>query len=103
MLLRRRLLLDRDTEDVGFYKVDGLFQVRKSGGAGTVVSRGDEGLNVGFVVGEEGVDVLLVDGARALGLRKDEVGEGEEAEVGVEGEPGGVSLVRSDCRWHGRA
>lgn len=49
---------------------------------------GDEGLDPRFVLREEGVDVGLVKEARALGLGQDEVGEGEEAEVGVEGDPG---------------
>ena len=47
----------------------------------------DEDIDIMFVVGEKRVDVALVDEARALGLGQDEVGEEEEAEVGVEGEP----------------
>lgn len=52
----------------------------------------DEGVDVVFVVGEEGVDVGLVEEAGALGLGEDEVGEEEEADVGVEGEPEGREL-----------
>ena len=47
----------------------------------------NEDIDVVFVSGEEGVDVQLIDEACALGLREDEVGEEEEAEVGVEREP----------------
>jgi hypothetical protein len=36
------------------------------------------------------VDVFFVDEAGALGLREDEVEEEEEADVGVEGDPGVV-------------
>lgn len=57
------------------------------------MGRGDEDVDVVFVGGEEGVDVVLVDEAGALGLGEDEVGEEEEAEVGVEGEPGCAILV----------
>ena len=49
---------------------------------------GDEDVDVVFVGGEERVDVGLVDEAGALGLGEDEVGEEEEAEVGVERQPG---------------
>ena len=80
-------MLRLDSEEVGFYVVNRLLEVGETGGAGAVVRGGDEGFDVGLVVREEGVDVLLVDCAGALGLREDEVGEGDEAEVGVEGEP----------------
>lgn len=45
----------------------------------------DEVVDVVFVVGEEGVDMGLVDEFCALGLGEDEVAEEEEAEGGVEG------------------
>lgn len=48
----------------------------------------DEDIDVVLVVGEEGVDVGLVEEFGALGLREDEVGEDDEAEESVEGEPG---------------
>ena len=44
----------------------------------------DEVVNIVFMVGEEGVNVGLVDKLCALGLRKDEVAEEEETEGGVE-------------------
>ena len=40
----------------------------------------DEDVDVVFVVGEEGVDVGLVEEFGALGLGKDEVGEENKAE-----------------------
>lgn len=53
------------------------------------MGRGDEVVDVVFVGGEERVDVRLVEEAGPLGLGEDEVGEEEEAEVGVKGEPCG--------------
>ena len=44
----------------------------------------DELVDFVFVVGEERVDLGLVEELGALGLGKDEVGEDEEADVGVE-------------------
>ena len=41
-----------------------------------------------FMVCEEWVDVCLIEEFGALSLGKDEVGEDEEAEVGVERDPG---------------
>lgn len=63
------------------------------------MGRGDEDIDVVFVGGEEGVDVVLVDEAGALGLGEDEVGEEEEAEVGIEGEPGCARLVVGGSGW----
>ena len=84
---------DGNTEEVGLDEVDGALEIREPSGAGAVVCGGDEGFDVGFVVGEEGVDVLLVDGTGALGLWEDEVGEEEEADVGVEREPVGKGII----------
>lgn len=50
---------------------------------------GDELVDVGLVVLEEGVDALLVDDAGALGLGEDEVEEEEETDVAIEGDPAG--------------
>lgn len=61
---------------------------------------GDEDIDIVFVGGEEGVDVVLVDEAGALGLGEDEIGEEEEAEVGVEGEPG-YSDISAWREWWG--
>ena len=44
----------------------------------------DKFVDVVFVVGEEGVDVGLVDKLGALGLGEDEVAEEEETDGGVE-------------------
>lgn len=49
--------------------------------------RGDEVLDRLFVLVQPGLEVGLVEDARALGLREDEVEVEEEAEVGVEGDP----------------
>ena len=40
------------------------------------------------MVGEEGVDVGLIEDLGALGLRENQIGEDREAEPGVEGHPG---------------
>ncbi len=45
----------------------------------------DEVVDVVFMMGEEGVDVGLVDEFCALGLGKDEVAEEEETDGGVKG------------------
>ena len=47
----------------------------------------DEFVNVMFVVGEEGMDLGLIEKLGALGLGKDEVREEGEADVGVKGQP----------------
>ena len=49
---------------------------------------GDDAVDFCFVLDEEGLDVACVEEAGALGLGQDEVGEEEEAEGAVEGEPG---------------
>ena len=48
----------------------------------------DEAIDVVLVLREEGVHVGGVEELGALGLGEDEVGEEEEAEKGVEGDPG---------------
>lgn len=48
---------------------------------------GDEVLDLALVLGEERVDVGLVEEAGALGLGEDEVEEEDEADVGVERDP----------------
>lgn len=48
---------------------------------------GDEMLDFAFVVDEEGLDVFDVESCCALGLWEDEVGEGEQAQPAVEGNP----------------
>lgn len=54
------------------------------------MGRGDEVFYLLLVGVQPGLDVGLVDEAGALGLGEDEVEEEEEAEVGVEGDPGGL-------------
>jgi len=60
----------------------------QTGCSGTVAGVRDEDVDVGFVLGDEGLYIGLIEEAGALGLGQDEVGEQEEAEVGVEGKPG---------------
>lgn len=50
----------------------------------------NEVVNFGFVLGKQGVDMCLVEKACALGLGQNEIGEKEEAEVGVKWEPSKV-------------
>lgn len=59
---------------------------------------GDKGFDLGFVLGDEGGDVGLVEEFGALGLGEDEVGEEDEADPAVEGEPGGDGGVSSEWR-----
>ena len=47
----------------------------------------DEDIDVMLIVREERVHMALIEKSRTLGLGQDEVGEEEEAEGGVEGEP----------------
>ncbi len=47
----------------------------------------DEIVNIVFMMGEERVDMGLVDKLCALGLGKDKVAEQEETERGVERQP----------------
>jgi hypothetical protein len=54
----------------------------------------DELLDLALVVLQERVDVVLVEEAGALRLRENEVGEEEEADPAVEGDPGAVSARR---------
>jgi hypothetical protein len=75
-----------------FDKLDGLFEVFDAGCFCAVVGGGDEVVDCKLVVMEEGVEVLLVEDAGALGLRKNEVEEEEEAEPGVEWNPRVVAL-----------
>lgn len=51
------------------------------------MGRGDEVVDLSLIFLEEGVNVLLVDDAGALGLREDKVEEEQEADVAVEGDP----------------
>lgn len=72
---------------MGLDVFDGLLEVGEPGLLEALVGRGDEVLDLALVGLEPGVDVGLVDDARALGLGQDEVEEEEEAGEGVEGDP----------------
>lgn len=92
-------------EDVLAHPVEGLVEVLQAQGFGAFVAAADELFDLTFVVFEEGVHVGLVEETGALGLREDQVGEKEEADPAVEGEP--VESVREtvlhsvDTRDHG--
>ena len=66
-------------------EVDCALEVVETCGLGAIVGGDDEVVDVVFVVGEEGVDVGLIDEPCALGLGEDKVAEEEETEGGVEG------------------
>jgi len=55
--------------------------------AAFLVEVADEGLDLTLMVGDEWLDVVGVEEFGALGLREDEVGEGEETKPAVEWEP----------------
>jgi hypothetical protein len=52
-----------------------------------LVEIADEDFDLVLMVGDEGFDVVGVEELGTLGLGEDEVGEGEEADPAVEGEP----------------
>lgn len=89
----------RQAENVRLDELNGALEVSDASGLEAVVGFRDEFFDLGFVVLEEWVDVGLVDDAGALGLGEDEVEEEEKADVGVEGNPSGVS--RRNCRGEG--
>ena len=63
----------------------------------------DEGVNIRFVMGEEGVDVRLIEEACALRLGQDEIGEEKKAKVGIEGKPCAyVGVISKACSWSPR-
>ena len=69
-----------DSQQILLDEVDCALEVCETCGLGTIVGGYDEVVNVLFIVGEEWVDVGLVDEPRALGLGEDEVTEKEERE-----------------------
>lgn len=77
----------REAEYVFLHKIYEAFERRETHRLKTVVGIRNEFVNFRFILGKEGVDVGLVEDACALGLGQDEVGEEEEAEVGVKREP----------------
>ena len=79
-------------EEHRLYVVDGVAEAREAGGAEALVGGGDEVLDARLVGLEVGVHARLVEDAGALGLGEDEVEEEGEADVGVEGDPGGPSV-----------
>ena len=56
---------------------------------------GDEDIDFGLVMGEERMDVGLVNDTSSLALWKDKVGKADKAKVGIEGEP---AVHVSSCR-----
>lgn len=72
------------------FRLDGLYgslEVGKAGGLEALVGRGDEVIDLRLVLLEEGVNLLFVDYARALGLREDEIEEEEESQVAIKRNP----------------
>lgn len=68
-------------------QIDQLFEVAEACLHAFLVQVADEDLDLTLMVGDEGLDVVGVKEFCALGLGEDEVGEGEEADPAVEGEP----------------
>jgi hypothetical protein len=74
-------------EDSFAEDVNELVEVAETGGGEALVGLADEEVDVLFVLDDEGLNVGVVEEFGALGLGEDEVGEEEEADPGVEGEP----------------
>jgi hypothetical protein len=55
---------------------------------GLLVGATDKLFDLPFVVGQEWIDVVLIEQASSLGLGKNEVAEEEESDPAIEGEPG---------------
>ena len=70
-----------------------MFEVFDASCFCAVVSRGYEVVDCELIVVEEGVDMLLVEDASALGLWKDEVEEEEKSEPSVEWDPGEDNIL----------
>jgi hypothetical protein len=58
-------------------EVDELLEVAEAGSGALFVQVADEVLDLAFMVGDEGFDVVGVEELGALGLGQDEVGEGD--------------------------
>lgn len=78
----------RHAQDVHLGPLDSLLQVAQSSSSGAVVRVCDEGIDFSFVLFEEGINVLAVEKRGALRPRHDEVEVYEEAEPGIERNPG---------------
>ena len=70
-----------------FRKFNYLFNVCNASSLDAIVGGRYEIIDRNLVFAEERMDVLLIEDARSLGLRKDEVKEETEAEPGVEWNP----------------
>lgn len=68
-------------------EVDELFEVAEACFVALFVEVADKGFDLAFMVGDEGFDIVGIEEFGALGLGEDEVGEREEADPAVEGEP----------------
>jgi hypothetical protein len=68
-------------------QIDQLLEVAEACLHTFLVQVADEDLDLTLMVGDEGLDVVGVEEFCALRLGEDEVGEGEEADPTVEGEP----------------
>lgn len=65
------------------HELDDTLEIEEAKADCAVVCGDDEFVNVMLVLREKGVDIGLIDEFCALGLGEDEVGEGEEAKVGI--------------------
>jgi hypothetical protein len=74
-------------EDSFAEDVDELVEVAETSGGEALVGLADEEVDVRFVFHDEGLNVGVIEEFGALGLGEDEVGEEDEADPGVEGEP----------------
>ena len=77
----------RHAEDALLDELDDLLKILEAILRGFGVEVPDEELDLAFVVGDVGLDVVVVDELGPLGLREDEVGETEKADPGIEWEP----------------
>ena len=64
-----------------------MVEVAETGGGEALMDLANEDVNVLLMLDDEGLNVRIVEKFGALGLGEDEVGEKDEANPGVEGEP----------------
>ena len=68
-------------------QVDELVEVAETGGGETLMGLANEEVDVLLMLDDEGLNIGVVEKFGALSLGEDEVGEKDEANPGVEGEP----------------
>jgi len=85
-----------NTEYVLLHKFDGALQILEARCFGVIMRVADEVIDVSLVVGQEGMDVVLVDHFCALSLRQDEIGKDHQADPAVERKPSSASVLSAD-------